>query len=552
MFPLKQILGYSREELSQALSQYDIPVTSDTSKPELQVTLIDYLTENNLIIDSKADSLENKANSTLSLDIEMRKLEIEARQREQEFEAREKDKMKEFEAREKDKMREFEAREKDKMREFELRKLELNLQNPINSSTTSTNSFSYNSASPLLPPFNENEVENFFDIFEKLAASNNWPVNEYVNIITTKLSSKARNAILSLPVEEINDYMLVKTKILETFHVTAEKLRLNFRNLTKKNDESYLEYINKKKHKFDKWLREANVTTYEDLKHLILTEELFSQLPHELHVYFVDKTNNDYIEMAKLADAYALRIKPNKFPFKHNVVHNKQNTFLTKRPVTSNPRNFPNTNHNPNLPRKEFKRPIPNTSPNSSSSPNYNERFCTYCKSYGHTIDFCFKRQNNYRFTSGTAQSAEAYFQSRQNSSKNVSSNPTTDKINIPNMPTLPNTNKPENPTPTTMGEASLNISIPATININNKVSPQKFNNFIFDCTCQPLDKSKPNIPILSLRDTGCSVSLLKKGILPDDYLKDLDCYILINGVISSQSVPLYSFLLHSPFGIQT
>ena len=529
MYSLIEILNFSKDQLLKLTIDFNLEVGSEPCKPDLQKLILSYLTENHLL--ASEENLFNSKTEPVSMDLEMRKLEI--RERELDFEKQKCEKQLEFER---------EQREKDR----DLRRLELEFQSRTPPASSQRPPFSFQDAVSMLPPFNEKEVENFFDHFEKLASSNGWPLQEYVNIILCKISGKARNALLSLPTEEVSNYEIVKSKILEAFHVTAERLRLRFRSLNKKGDETHLEFMNRKAHLLDKWLREADVSSFEDLRNLLLIEEFHTHLSNDLQIYFVDKSNLDFIELAKLADAYALSVKPHKAHFKNSAPSQAAKGF--NHNVRSERSNLQNTNNFNNRNVKSPARTSNNSNINSNTNTSYHERFCSYCKSYGHTIDYCYKRQNHYRFTSGAAQSADAYFESRRNSSKRNSNPPTTDKTTTPSN----SDRSPGTPPSLSLKDVALHSTSELPIqDIKGKVSPVKFNNFIYECFCQPLSSEEPELPLFALRDTGCSVSLLLKGTIPDHYLKSLDGFVLITGVVSSQSVPLYSFMLNSPFGKQ-
>ena len=102
---------------------------------------------------------------------------------------------------------------------------------------------------------------------------------------------------------------------------------------------------------------------------------------------------------------------------------------------------------------------------------------------------------------------------------------------------------------------AAMNISsdISRESLIANKDSITRFKSFVYNCSILPFkDSDGRKISLKCLRDTGCSISLLKRGTLPETYLKFLNGYVMITGVGSSHQTPLYSVNLCSPFGRDT
>ena len=62
----------------------------------------------------------------------------------------------------------------------------------------------------LMPPFQEQEVENFFLHFEKVAANFHWPMEARPMLLQSVLVGKAHKVYSSLSMEQSTDYDLVK------------------------------------------------------------------------------------------------------------------------------------------------------------------------------------------------------------------------------------------------------------------------------------------------------------------------------------------------------
>ena len=64
-----------------------------------------------------------------------------------------------------------------------------------------------------VPPFNENEVDKYFLLFEKLAKDLDWPLNKYTILLQSVLKSKASEVYHAFKPEQTSDYQTVKETI---------------------------------------------------------------------------------------------------------------------------------------------------------------------------------------------------------------------------------------------------------------------------------------------------------------------------------------------------
>ena len=72
------------------------------------------------------------------------------------------------------------------------------------------------------PPFNENEVEKYFLLFEKVARYLDWPLNKYTITLQSDLKGKASEVYLALKSEQTSDYQTVKGTILKAYELVQE------------------------------------------------------------------------------------------------------------------------------------------------------------------------------------------------------------------------------------------------------------------------------------------------------------------------------------------
>ena len=65
----------------------------------------------------------------------------------------------------------------------------------------------------LVPPFNESEVDKYFQHFERVAQNFKWPKDQWPLLLQSVLKGKAQEAYTALPISECVDYNCVKNAI---------------------------------------------------------------------------------------------------------------------------------------------------------------------------------------------------------------------------------------------------------------------------------------------------------------------------------------------------
>ena len=106
---------------------------------------------------------------------------------------------------------------------------------------------------PTLQKMTEGEnVENFLDMFEKVATQQRWPRAVWSTQLAGLLTGKALAAFVNVPKEKTGDYDTVKTAILRRYDVNAETYRQRFRNNKRRGFENYKELADRSKDYFTK------------------------------------------------------------------------------------------------------------------------------------------------------------------------------------------------------------------------------------------------------------------------------------------------------------
>lgn len=267
---------------------------------------------------------------------------------------------------------------------------------------------------PLLPIFKESEVEEFFQMFERISVSCGWPRRLWHLLLQHGLTGKARSVLLSIPLELCENYDTIKEQILCVYQRSPEYYRLKFRNENKLSDMTFTQFVALKSKDFENWKRAANVKTLEDLEQLILMENFqnFLSAYHKRHV----SHSKNVVEMGRKMDEMELHEKTfptatwkksevRSFSFKQPSDQNNGRTWMKNKY-----RQYEDV-ENPHYGKQEFvddqdpiqmngkfKKPQQrvNTGKDKYASNSKDDKesvSCTFCGRSGHYFSNCFKRK---------------------------------------------------------------------------------------------------------------------------------------------------------------
>ncbi|GFS69125.1 SCAN box domain-containing protein [Trichonephila clavipes] len=108
------------------------------------------------------------------------------------------------------------------------------------------------------------------------------------------------------PTERANNYDFVKDLILKRYRLNSEKLKQCFYRHKKSAEKSWRNYAHELNSYFTEWIAELQVKTFEQLKDLIITEQLKYRVTAEVREHFLDdwiKLKTPY-ELAEILDEY--------------------------------------------------------------------------------------------------------------------------------------------------------------------------------------------------------------------------------------------------------
>ena len=232
---------FKKDMLVQIAQELQLEVKRSTRKHELKRLIVEQLVDEDVLPDSCLEvykplpmepsgkyeirRLEIERELRLKeLEAQQRKEELEAQQRKEELEAQQRKKELEAQQRKEEleaqqRKEELEAQGQKEERalkhEREMKALELNARRIAHEESIATK-FDLGKNVRLVPPFNESEVDKYFQHFERVAQNLKWPIDQWPLLLQSVLRGKAQEAYTALPISECVDYNSVQKCYFES------------------------------------------------------------------------------------------------------------------------------------------------------------------------------------------------------------------------------------------------------------------------------------------------------------------------------------------------
>ncbi|KAJ8031719.1 hypothetical protein HOLleu_25003 [Holothuria leucospilota] len=247
-------------------------------KDEIKRYVLEYLVDESIL---PSTVLETAITVPTDNTFELKRLEMEMNkeirlkemEREREKEEREREE-RERERKEREMQMQMQREEKAREHEFRLKQLELGV---IKGSDPKigldTGGFDVSKHVKFVPKFQEDNVEKFFNHFEKLGEQLKWPRDKWSILIQSNFTGKAQEVYSALSREDSMDYDKVKRAILQAYELVPEAYRQKFRKYRKVDTQTYVEFAHQKERHFDRWCASKKVSTFDTLRQLMLVEE---------------------------------------------------------------------------------------------------------------------------------------------------------------------------------------------------------------------------------------------------------------------------------------
>ncbi|GBL83939.1 hypothetical protein AVEN_54915-1 [Araneus ventricosus] len=188
-------------------------------------------------------------------------------------------------------------------REFELEKMRISNAAEVNSvaSTRSENSKNRLSLKNLLQKFDAqvSDISMYLALFERQARTAGIEETEWVPQLISLLPLDLAQIIIKEPEEKMQDYLNVKEVLLDRFKMKPETFRLKFTQHQKKTGALWRELVFELRNYLDGWLDGLEVRDFENLKNLMISDQIKRRVAGEVKEHFLD-------EWGKLVDPLVL------------------------------------------------------------------------------------------------------------------------------------------------------------------------------------------------------------------------------------------------------
>lgn len=161
-----------------------------------------------------------------------------------------------------------------------------------------------------------------------------------------------------MTLEQSLDYDVMKFSVLRAYELVPEAYLQKIRKHMKTSSQTFVEFAREKTILFEKWCAASKISTFEQLKELILVEEFKNCVSEKIVVHLNEQKLTSLAEAAIFADEFVLT---------HKIV------FSPLRPT----RRVAERNHSPKTVIGQ----------NDEQGPDSHE--CFYCHEKGHLIALC-------------------------------------------------------------------------------------------------------------------------------------------------------------------
>ncbi|KAJ8035263.1 hypothetical protein HOLleu_22429 [Holothuria leucospilota] len=290
---VEELDSLKKSEIVKVAKHYGIEFQPLMRKDEIKRYVLEYLVDESIL---PSTVLETAITVPTDNTFELKRLEMEMN-KEIRLKEMEREKKKEKEEREMQMQKEKEEREMQMQREKEEREMQ-----------KETGGFDVSKHVKFVPKFQEDNVEKFFNHFEKLGEQLKWPRDKWSILIQSNFTGKAQEVYSALSIEDSMDYDKVKKAILQAYELVPEAYRQKFRKYRKADTQTYLEFAYQKETHFDRRCASKKVSTFDTLRQLMLVEEFKRCVNDDIKTHLEENKADKLKEVANLADQYALLI----------------------------------------------------------------------------------------------------------------------------------------------------------------------------------------------------------------------------------------------------
>ena len=158
-----------------------------------------------------------------------------------------------------------------------------------------------------MPYFDErhDDLDTYLTCFERIARVQKWEEDTWGIRLGTLLRRKALEVYNGLVDEEATSYEALTNALRAHFHLTPERYREKLRNSKRLEGKTFQQFVVRLETFLKRWLTlSEKKETFEDLKDLILREQLMSVVPADLATFIRERDPATVRDAAVLAQHY--------------------------------------------------------------------------------------------------------------------------------------------------------------------------------------------------------------------------------------------------------
>ncbi|GFT71661.1 transposon Tf2-6 polyprotein [Trichonephila clavipes] len=201
----------------------------------------------------------------------------------------------------------YEERLRREEREYELVKLRIQAERNANTMNNSENVQSPKMIHETFHKFNmKDDINLNLTLFERHVELTFLPKKDRVQKLIGLIPIDIAHLIAREPADKCNNYNHVKRLLLKRFKLSPEKLHQLFISHRKSNERTWQDFFYEIQTYFDGWISGLNVETLDQLRELIIADQIKKSAPYEFQERFLDEwsTINSPVERAEKFEEY--------------------------------------------------------------------------------------------------------------------------------------------------------------------------------------------------------------------------------------------------------
>jgi len=207
----------------------------------------------------------------------------------------------------------LEQQAREKQMEFELRKMQLQESGDTDTSVAKSTSVGVGlSAVPLgktkvpkMPYFDDDKdcMDSYLNRFERFAQVEGWKKESYAIYLSALLKGKALDVYSRLPSDQASDYDSLKSALLKRYQLSEDGFKRKFRTARADIGESPTQFITRLASYLQRWVELAGADqSYNGLTALIIREQYLSLCSPDMAMFLKERITTSLDELGKLAE----------------------------------------------------------------------------------------------------------------------------------------------------------------------------------------------------------------------------------------------------------